>query len=250
MRVLSLLLLLLALAPRVWGAVVFDASGVGNTGANLQTTLSFFVTVGNNTNRALVVGVCTANGSADTATATYNGDAMTQVATAISSGVLAKTYLFRLLNPTIGVAEVVVTFSTARRAGGGGVSLHSVHQVTPLDGTQTAANASDTSTLSVNVATEANDMVVDVGCKRNSANALVMGAQTNRVERYNTATTSTVTGGNVRVGGSTRTGAGSLTMNWSDGAAQSNAMSVIGTNVNDVGTPAPGRSAGFLLLGR
>lgn len=239
-------LLLVGLVLPVRAAVLFDQASSGNTLTELQTQLSFNVNIGNNTNRLVVLGTCSANGAGDTATGTLNGVPLTPILDQASTGTIVHLWLFYMVNPPVGSPIATFTLSNARRQAGGAISLYNVLQAPPVEGAQEAANATDTTSISIAVSTVVGDLVADMGCKRDTLNVLTMGAQSGRTERWQNASTDASSGNNVRAGGSTRTGTGSLTMNWSGVAVTG--FAVIGTDVNAAAAPSGGMSLGFKLL--
>jgi hypothetical protein len=211
--------------------------------------LDFTATVAAGSDRVLYLGVCQALGTTNemASAPTWNGDPMTLVGLAATgSGPSDKVvvYLYRRVAPDVGTLTVSIALTTGRRFTAGTLSLSGVHQSTPDDTPVTDANLADTDTVSVAVTTTAGDLVIDVGCKRGSNTALVMGTQANRVQRWANETTASSPSLDAVGGSSTRTGSGALTMDWSDGVG---AYGVVGVNTNQLAA-APGRFSGGLLL--
>lgn len=241
-------LLALLLPSSLHAAVAFDQSQSADTGTALVTDISYSATVADQPNRALYVGLCTANGTSDETTAdTFNGVDMALVARVHSIAPdIANAYLFRLTNPAATTANVAFTLGTGRRASTGTLSLYGVDQTTPEDAAQTNANNDDTAEVTVNVTTATGDMIVDVGCARRSDLTFAMGAQPNRTSRWSDVTTNATASNNIHGGGSTRTGTGALAMNWTLSA--NNGMAMVGVNVNQAPTTPASLSLGFKLL--
>lgn len=245
-RLWMVVLWCLACTP-LHAAVTFDSSGSGNSGASLATSVIASITVGANANGFLVVGLCTANGNTDETTAfTFNGDTLTLIDQEGATNDM-NSYLFMRKEPDETTANVSFTTSASRRMAAAAISLHGVDQTTPHDAFVMTTNANDTTSVSINVTTATNDMIVDVGCKRDSTEALVMGTQTGRTSREADETTAVTASTDALVGMSTRTGTGSLAMNWT--SSTNRGMTVIGINVNETAGAATGRlSLGFKLL--
>ena len=115
-------------------AITYDSSGSGN---NVGDTISYAVTVGNNANRLLVVGVGSEHNvlveTIPPSSITYDGVAMTLIdfyQYRPGSSPFAVVSLWYLLAPNVGVGNVVVTFGAAPSTGGssGAVSVYNVHQ--------------------------------------------------------------------------------------------------------------------------
>ena len=211
------------------------------------------ITVTSGTNAVMFAGFCTANGVAnEVSTITFNTVPLTLITEFSQTGAGLHVYLYRLVNPPVVASSVSVTLTTGRRMAGGVIILHGVHQTTPTDGQISTTNTGATTSISVNVPTDAGDMVVDVGCKRAGSTpvGLAMQAQSARSERYNISSTSATAGNNIITGGSTRTGTGSLTMNWAGITSDTTDYGVAATNVNQavVAAPTGGLSLGFKLL--
>lgn len=239
------------LAVPAWGDVTVQQVHVGTTGENAMNSLAFPITIGTSTGGALavLVGFCTEGGfNPEVSSATVRGEALTLIQETPSGTSAARIHLYHYqrLNPTPGSGDVVVNFSIARRAAGGAIVLQGVAASGQLDAPELATNLGDTTSLSVAIASGAGDMAVDLGCKRGTGNPLTMGAQTNRTQRFNEETTALTASNDVIAAGSTRTGTGTLTMNWTMPIATD--MLVSGLNVHGVLAAPTGRSLGFLLL--
>lgn len=247
----ALVFLLLALSPvQSWAAVTIDQSTSFNTGTGTTTTVAFAATVAANPQGYLLVGLCTENGASDEVTAaTFDGDALTQITRVNSTGGGLNAYLYARVAPEATTGQVSFTLSVARRAVVGVLSLHSVHQATPVDAAVTSVNAADTTTLTVSPTAETGSLLVDVMCKRSTNEALTMTAQTNRVQREADETTAVSANNDVVIGMSTRTGAGALTMDWS-WLTNNRAAALIGIDVNPAAAAATGTSLGMHLLRR
>ena len=157
--------------------------------------------------RGLVVGVTWV--AAVTASATYNGVAMTSegaIQHSLSSSLRLEQ--FSLIAPATGANNIVVTFSAAV-AGviGGGVSYTGANQ-TDLCGTQVSVNNGVVGPATVNVSSATDEIVQDCVFK-NSTDTITVGAS--QTQRWNV---DIGTNGSHNGGGSTETGSSTTTMSW------------------------------------
>jgi hypothetical protein len=113
--------------------------------------------------------------------------------------------MWRLLDPPVGTADVVVTFSGTPSDGAvvGVMNLTNVHQTTPLG--PFVSNAGN-GTASVDVTSAEGELVIDVIAKDNAVAPAVGSGQT---ERWNNAFSNSAYGAL-----STRPGAKNVTMAW------------------------------------
>lgn len=91
--------------------LTYDNSAKGSGTAATITSSPF--TVGNNTNRMLTVVAHVTGSNFTVSGITYNGVGMTQLATAGTSSSGRRFYVFYLLAPTVGSANVVISTSSA-----------------------------------------------------------------------------------------------------------------------------------------
>ncbi len=193
-------------------AITFDSVGFGNS---VGATITYQVTVGNNANRLLVVGVGMKHSILGETvipnSVTYDGVAMTLIDSNLYDGTVgpyAIISLWYLLAPNIVTANVVVTFSTAPNSLGssGCVSVHGAHQQGP-DVTAKAIGTSKIPTVPITTLA-ANAWLFDTTHIGSSQDFIPGADQTQRYE-----------GGTVgqRIAGSTEPGgaAGPHTMSWS-----------------------------------
>lgn len=168
--------LILAIS-QVQAAVVTDTRSGGGMADNAGlASLSWNQTVNNGANRALFVGVSTATTTLPASlptnrvqSVTYNGVALTRIGTIVSANSLNSSELFSLVNPTVGTANVVVTFSSTvaaipllfvNQAAGNSISLFNVSQTTP-NGAFISATGTNNS-LTVNVSgSVSGDLIFD-----------------------------------------------------------------------------------------
>src|SRR5262249_16621092 len=127
-------------------------------GALGASSLSWSHTVGNGSNRALVVGVV----GGCVPSVTYGGVALTHAGQVYDNNrAPASTDLFVLIAPPSGTNTVQVTYSgCSSDIEAGSISFTGVNQSTPLANVKT--NFGFNSTPGVTVASAAGDMVVDV----------------------------------------------------------------------------------------
>src|SRR5262245_16341287 len=147
-------------ASRVRAAIVFDARSV-MSGSGATFTLPHTVGVGND--RILIVGVSTFN-SAKTVTAmTYAGQPMTRIGF-LDGGTGSndrRMEMWRLVNPPMGTANVVVTMSSASKTVVGAASFFGVDPTTPHGAFASNEANSNLATLTVPSAVGALSIDVD-----------------------------------------------------------------------------------------
>lgn len=138
-------------------AIGFDASTTVVDGTTATTT----ITVGNNTNRILVIAMANALSSATGTTVTVNGNAATLITSAVGGTQNRSCQLFYYLNPPTGSNSVSST-NPNLSTGIFVASYYGVNQSTPIDTTASSSvsspNAFVTSTITTTVA---NDWLVD-----------------------------------------------------------------------------------------
>ncbi|MDQ3195170.1 MAG: hypothetical protein M3Q32_02020 [Pseudomonadota bacterium] len=209
--VVSASLLYLLYAQTAFAAITIGNTSFGDSGGG---ALSFSHTVGAGSNRVLIVGI-----SIDRTTmvnvissVTYGGTTLTNIGNTAGSSNTMRISLWRLVNPAVGTANVVVTPSINNiKYVAGAVSYFGVDQTTPLGSFAAATGGSGTPT--VNVSSAANDLVVDVVAVGDAllGNSIAPGA--GQTQRYN-INTATILGGGMIGAGSTEPGAATVTMSW------------------------------------
>lgn len=156
-----------ALTPLNSAPATITADPTSTSNSANTSSLSFAHTVGSGANRLLMVtvqvGATTASGNPPTVTGvTYGGAAMTLVGSRVSGGggssddVIA--YIYRMLAPPAGAANVVVTLGAAGSIAAGATSFAGVNQITPL-GTH-AANSGTGASATVDVASAPGELVI------------------------------------------------------------------------------------------
>ncbi|MFN2374958.1 MAG: hypothetical protein ABR538_00350, partial [Candidatus Binatia bacterium] len=207
-RLLAALALAGLAAPLLWAvpsahaAVGFNFASSTNSEAD---PFSFSHTTAG-VDRLLTVCVAVENNVAVSGI-TFNGVALTQFFSLNSGGDL-RVELWRLVNPPVATANVVVNMAEGKKVVAGALSFTGVDQTTPIDIPAVSASNSATGP-NVSVASAVDDMVADcLGTKKNPTTAPTVGAlQTSRWNREQ--------GGSIRGTGSTEPGAaGNVTMSW------------------------------------
>lgn len=189
-------------------AIVFDARSV-TTGSGVSFTLPHTVGVGND--RILIVGVSTFTANKTVTAMTYAGQPMTRIGF-LDGGTGAndrRMELWRLVNPPMGTANVVVTMSSSSKTVVGAASFFGVDPTTPHGAF--VSNEANTNLATLTVPSAAGELVIDcLSVQGNAATALVGPGQTQLWNDFTRAV-----GGAVVGGASTEPGAASVTMSWS-----------------------------------
>lgn len=155
------------------------------------------------TDRLLVVAISQGNVNSPVATITYGGTPLTALGT--ESAGPPRIEMWSLVDPPVGTADVVVTFSGTPSDGAvvGVMNLTNVNQTTPLG--PFVSNAGN-GAASVDVTSAEGELVIDVIAKDNAVAPAVGSGQT---ERWNNAFSNSAYGAL-----STRPGAKTVTMAW------------------------------------
>jgi len=184
-----------------------NASSASNS--STSSTLTFSHTVGTGSDRLLLVGVVIRSSSTSVTSITYNSLALTYLSSVLSNDV--RTELWYRKNPPSGAHNVVVTIGASRMMAAGAMSFTGVHQTTTFGTAMTNANSNTAPTVNVSSATD--ELVVDVVGQRDPDAPNTLTAHASQAERFKKASTSG-SNANVRLGGSTETGAATTTMSW------------------------------------
>ena len=199
------------------GAIAIDAISTANN-ANV-TSITQAHTTGTGSNRLMMVGVSLKLDKAAPASVTYGGTALTLVGSA-ANGSNAGIYMYRLLNPPSGTANVIVDFggSTVSTKGCvvGITTFTGVDQTAPL-GTF-VSNTGNSTTASTTATSAANELVFDVLDARQNTSVTPASGQTKLYD---------VLIGEVDGGSSTKAGAASTAMNWTFAASHEWAIGAI-----------------------
>ncbi|MGH9443509.1 MAG: C25 family cysteine peptidase [Thermoanaerobaculia bacterium] len=201
------------------GAIAVDT--VNNGGAHLANNGTLTIshtTTSAGVNRYLLVGVSmniAPDENATVASVTYDGILMNLIGVQNSTNGSndRRIEMWELVNPPSGTFDVVVTkTSTGTGTVGvtaGAIGFTGVDQETPSRNFNSAQGSSNTP--SVIVTSVANDVVVDTVAGRGDKTLTVGAGQTSR---WNLNSGGTSTTADVRGGGSTEPGAGTVTMSW------------------------------------
>jgi hypothetical protein len=160
---------------------------------------------GSGTKRLMLVGISASSSGQDIAVSgvTYGGVSLSLVGSR-AYAVYQKIWIYQLVAPATGTADVVVTFSRAPAGGGivGVMTFTGVDQSVPLGAFASATGSS--STPSVNVSSASGELVFD------TVNHYwgPLTADASQTQRWSTSSAD-ITGG-----GSTKPGAATTTMSW------------------------------------
>lgn len=235
--VLGLALLVPALAA---AQPTFDAATAGTpvTG-NTQQTISH--TTGAGSNRVLYCAWSSGGNSVAVSSATYAGNAGTEIYDA-SDGNGLQLAVYRWLAPTSGANNAVVTFASSTNINGGCISFAGVDQVTPNDSVDPVTDISDTTDFTNDVASAVNDLVVDfVTAVGDGASGTAGAGQTERIDVA-------FAGDAQLLLVSHEAGAASVTMSWTLNVP-SGSLHGIGINLNVAGGGGGGALCTMTLLG-
>lgn len=185
------------------------------------TTLFWPHTVGNGTNRILIVGVAIRGSGSTLTTVQYGGENMTLVGQAQNGSANVTVNLYRLLAPAVGTTNVTVAFSSSTAVSAGATSFTGVSQTVPLG--PFASAGGNSSVGSVNVSSAANEVLVDImGATGDAVSVTPSGSQT---AQWNISTGTS--GGNVIGASSTKNGAPSTTVSWTLGVSKNWALGAV-----------------------
>ena len=181
------------LPPVEHRSVSYDSDGE-NTATNATSVTISSLTVGNNANRLLIVGIAAWDGNtADSvvSSVSWNGSTtgFAEVITAVGPGASTnRSSIWRLIAPTAATASVVVTVAAATaELGANALSAYDVNQTTPLGTAVTDENTTTTATVTVSDAAD-DDLVYDAVYISASSLANV-AAGAGQTERMNSAIT-------------------------------------------------------------
>ncbi len=175
------------------------------------TSLTVSHTVTNSNNRLLLVGISLRrnNANATVSAVTYGSQTMTSVGTSAIDGdnEEGRMYIYELVAPNLGTANVVATFNAAADRGAvvGAVSFSGVDQSAPL-GAFSAADGDNNSPSLTNIQSATNELIFNVlavkGDNISSANA-------GQTIRYNGNS-----GDQIRGAASTKAGSANASVGW------------------------------------
>ena len=186
----------------------FDTASTCAPGNALS--FSWAHTVGNGSNRLLLVNVSVRNNASQkVSSVTYAGKSLTQVGYVANSSYV-RAELWRLVNPPTGTSDVVVNLYAAANAVCSATSWSGVNQSTPLGSKVTTTGNSTSPYKAVTSAT--NDVVYDALAALTDVTATAGAGQTERVNQAVPVT--------VRAASASAPGASSVTMSYTLASAQ------------------------------
>ncbi|WP_442771030.1 DUF4347 domain-containing protein, partial [Zoogloea ramigera] len=144
-----------------WGSVLaISANGsVSSTNGLNTNVLTWSHTVASGSDRALFVEISIGTTGTIANSVSYGGTALTLVGRSVTGTVPVE--IWRLLNPTVGTANVVVTLSAATSVVAGATTYNGVNQSSPVRTFYSAFGNSTNSSVTV-VDSAAGDLVIDV----------------------------------------------------------------------------------------
>jgi uncharacterized repeat protein (TIGR01451 family) len=182
-----------------------------NTTATNVSTMYWLHTVPSGDNRLLLVGFSFGDNSKTVTSVTYGGTNLSFVGrSAVNRGL----ELWSLVNPPVGTATIVATWSGNKDTVLWSASFTNVDQTLPF-GTFQSTNGQST-TPSLTVASSPGNLVVDIVATTGDALSLTANASQTTISTGSTGTSS----GNARGGGSFKAGDNSVTMSWTLGASK------------------------------
>ncbi|MGD9166070.1 MAG: DUF2341 domain-containing protein, partial [Syntrophobacterales bacterium] len=224
---------ILVAATSVQGAcLTIDAQTTGTTASNTDSSMTVSHTTGSDSDRLMLVGINLNVNDNETVTGvTYGGTALTKVGEQ-ANGNDAMVYIYRLVAPNPGTADVVINFSSALNYGAiaGVMTFSGVHQTTPL-GAFASAIGDDTATASVDIASAPGELVFGVvTCEYDPINAAVTGQEV----QWNTTTSNN----NYGAGGTDSGASPTVTMTWGFETAATiyNHWAIGGVSIKPAGT--------------
>jgi hypothetical protein len=197
-----------------------DATSATGTG-----TLSWSHTIGNYSNRILIVGAAGESSAGGTAAntcratgVTYGGDSLTKIngIDLDDSGADDCISLWYMLNPPVGTANIQVTYAgTVTESNAGGISIYNAKQQAPENSTTKYIPESQSPTsIATNITTLTNgSLVIDAAASGNSGGFTANSGQTERWDVGGGGSTA-------QAAGSTKSAAaaGLTSMGWSQAA--------------------------------
>ena len=199
--------------------------------SNSTSSLSFSHTVYSGDNRLLMVGISTgasySNGTnaSTVSSVTYGGMTMTLVGS-VNAGGHVRTFMYALVNPAVGTANVVVSTSASRPVVAGATSFTGVDQTNPYGYFYSNSTTSSVSSASITgIYSASNELVYDVlavDVDRSTPGIVYSGSGQTEQWKIRGSTSRRVTGA-----GSVKTGSSSTNMSWSWSGGQQYAMGAV-----------------------
>jgi prepilin-type N-terminal cleavage/methylation domain-containing protein len=190
------------------GSVTVDNVSSGTTASNTASSMTVSHTTGSGSYRLMLVGInVNVNDDERVTSVTYGGTPLDKVGERNNSND-AMVYIYSLVAPSPGTADVVINFSSALNYGAiaGVMTFTGVDQSTPL-GTFASAIGDDTAQASVDIPSAAEELVFGVvTCEYDP----ISTAESGQNIRWNTSTSN----GNYGAGGTDSGASPSVTMTW------------------------------------
>ena len=158
------------------GTLAIASNGTVTSGATAgggATSLTFSHTVAAGTDRVLLVELAIDGLGVGVSGVTYGGVALTQAVRATGNHA---SEIWYLVAPTVGTANVVVSFGGTTPAAAGASTYNGVDQSAPIGATATASGTGTSG--SVAIASNAGDLVVDAQIWNNNPTLTTGGSQT------------------------------------------------------------------------
>jgi prepilin-type N-terminal cleavage/methylation domain-containing protein len=185
-----------------------DSVSSGTTAAYTDSTMTVAHTTGSGSDRLMLVGISfNPNDNERVTTVTYGGTSLTKVGEGVN-GNDAMVYIYSLVAPAPGAADVVITFDSALDEGAiaGVMTFTGVEQTTPL-GTFASASGNNSTPASVNITSASGELVFGVVSSEYEA----FTASSGQNEHWNMSISGAATNG----AGGTDAGAPTVAMSWS-----------------------------------
>lgn len=228
-------------------AIARNTSGGGNSGVASGTSITIALTIANNANRVLYVGIASASNADQTPTVTWNTtESLTQVSGAEIQGSTGNWLeVWYLVNPTATSANLSITgLSASTREAAYAVCWDGVDQSTPNDAVDLVQHAATSTTISSSTITSpSGDWIASFfGGEGSSALSATGGGNTMIAENNN--------GNIVRAAAGEDADGVDDTFDWSAAGSNSH-MSLITFNLNAASTSgsSPGRLLTMLGVG-
>lgn len=208
-------------------AIARDSTSSAQSNTTSSTTVTFSHTIVSTVNGVIYAGLTIDASTTPTATATFAGNAMTQLASIGSTSEYVTA--FRLVNPPVGANNVVISWSSSNAYVAGAVAFTGVHQSTP-DNTPVTSQSASSSQRTDTVNSSVGDLVLDFFSANNQTAAnLTMGSSQTEDVRLDAS-------GGIALGVSHQAGAASVDMKWRFPTANRTAHIAFNINQAPAGT--------------
>ncbi|MCB2008525.1 MAG: DUF4347 domain-containing protein, partial [Rhodoferax sp.] len=185
-------------------AVGLTSQSSGDTNS-ATTSYTFSHNINGGADRLLLVSLVLGNSASSATAVTYNGAALSLVATQNSPTNHVRVELWSLVAPVVGSGSVTVTLGSASTVVAGATSYSGVHQSTPLG--NIIKGSGNSATASVVVPASSGDLVVDIVGARQVSSFITGANQTQNFVRTQGTGASDLSGYSTR-----ENGAASVTM--------------------------------------